>query len=70
MFIKDLLSSPYFSSSLPFVSQIRGHMAGTPPPSPLRCTPFLFIAGRVRHFLPSSTRVEVHMNIPPESISK
>eukprot|EP00610_Laminaria_digitata_P000984 TRINITY_DN2428_c0_g1_i1.p2 TRINITY_DN2428_c0_g1~~TRINITY_DN2428_c0_g1_i1.p2 ORF type:complete len:59 (+),score=13.37 TRINITY_DN2428_c0_g1_i1:130-306(+) len=26
--------------------------------SPLRYVPFIFIARRVRHFLPSSTRVE------------
>ena len=38
-----LLSSPYFSSSLPFVAQIWGHIVGTPPPSPLRCVPFNFL---------------------------
>lgn len=27
---------PYLSSSLPFVRQVRGHIAGTPSPSPLR----------------------------------
>ena len=33
--ILALLSSP----SLPVVTQIRGHIAGPPPPSPLRCVP-------------------------------
>ena len=30
-----------FSSSLRYVAQISGHMAGCPPPSPLRCVPLL-----------------------------
>ena len=54
-----ILSSPCFSSPLPFVTQIRGHIAGTPPPFPLRCVPSSFIARRVQQFLPSSTRVEL-----------
>ena len=28
-----------FSSSLSLVTHVRGHVAGTPPPSPLRCVP-------------------------------
>ena len=34
----------YFSSSLHFVTQIRGHVADTSPPSPLRCMPY-FLRG-------------------------
>ena len=48
------------SRSLPVVTQIRGHIPGPPPPSPLRYNnAFVFIARRILHFLPSSTRVEL-----------
>ena len=58
-----LLSSLYFSRSLqlpPFRNsrQPLGRIAGTPPPSPLRCVPSGCIARRVHKFLPSLTRVE------------
>ena len=57
-----LLSSSYFSSSLPSVTQINHwvtYVGGTPPvpPSQLRCLPPSFIARRVQQFPPSSTRV-------------
>ncbi|CAM9693533.1 unnamed protein product [Laminaria digitata] len=41
------------------ITRIRGHKAGSSPPSPLRFEPSFFIASKVRHFLPSSTRVEL-----------
>ena len=44
------------SRSLPVVTQIRGHITGPPPPSPLRYARSLFIARITQHFLPSSTR--------------
>ena len=37
----------------------RSHIAGSSPPSPLRCAPCIFIARRLQPFLPSSTRVEI-----------
>ncbi|CAM9125254.1 unnamed protein product, partial [Laminaria digitata] len=39
-----VLSLSCFSRSLPFGIQIRGHIAGTPPPSPLRCMYLLFLS--------------------------
>ena len=52
-------------SSLLVVTQIRGHIAGSSPPSPPRLVPFtffsLFLAGRLLPFLPSSTRVELRL---------
>ena len=51
------------TSSLPFVTQIRGQIAGTPPHSPLRCVPSSCFSTRVhQQFLPSSTRVELRMH--------
>ena len=57
-----------FSSHSPFVvllvlplqvvTQIRGHIVGSSPPSPLRYVPCMFIARRIQHFLSSSIRVE------------
>ena len=53
---------PSFTYVLPpssvVITQIRGHIAGYPPP-PLRYSSCIFIARRVQHFLPSSTRVEL-----------
>ena len=53
----------YFFSPLSFVTQINHcrHIAGTPPPSPVRFVPpfYSLIARTVQHFLPSSTRVEL-----------
>ena len=47
------------SRSLPVVAQTRGHIAGPPLASPLRYNnALIFIARRIQHFLPSSTRVE------------
>ena len=40
------------------VTQIRGHIAGSGPPSRLQFVPCIFIATRLQQFLPSSTRVE------------
>ena len=48
------------SPSLPVLTQIRGHIAGRPSPSPLRYVPSFFLARRIQHFLPSSTRVELY----------
>ena len=45
---------PCFSSSLPFVTQIRGHTAGTLPTPPTAGLFFVFNAGRVQHFFPST----------------
>ena len=56
-FSSNLLCSPFFSLSLLGVTQIRGHKAGSSPPSPLRFDPCIFIAKIVNLFLPSSTRV-------------
>ena len=53
--ILALLSLP----SLPLVAQIRGRIAGPPPPSSPRHAPSFFIARKTQHFLPSSTRVEL-----------
>ena len=43
------------------VTQIRGHKAGSSPPSPLHGTSHHFFCGRISHsyFLPSSTRVKL-----------
>ena len=50
------------SYSLPVVTQIRGHIAGPSPPSPLRTVrSFIFIARKIQHFLPWSTRVELYL---------
>ena len=64
-----LLSSQYIlSPSLPVVTQIRGHIAGPPPSSPLRYNnAFNVIARKKQHFLPSSTRVELHYKRTPAS---
>ena len=45
--------------------QIRGHIAGTPPP-PTTVRAFVFIARRVQHFLLSSSHVEscIHTLLP------
>ena len=55
----SLLSSPFYALSLLVATQIRGHIAGSSPPSPLRFVPSIFIARRFQLFLPSSTRVEL-----------
>ena len=39
-----LLSTPFFSLSLLVITQIRGHMAGSSPPSPLWFVPCIFVA--------------------------
>ena len=56
-----LLSSPFLSCSLLVVTQIRGHLAGSFPPSPLGYVPLRFYREKdsFQHFLPSSTRVEL-----------
>ena len=59
-FSSNLLCSPFFSLSLLGVTQIRGHIAGSSPPSPLRFEPCIFIAKIVNLFLPSSTRVALY----------
>ena len=58
-----LLSSPFYSLSLLLivVTQIRSHIAGSSPPSPVRFVPCIFIARRFQLFLPSSTRVELSL---------
>ena len=52
------LPSPSLPVVVLIVPQIQGHIAGPPPPSPLRYVSSVFIARRVQYFLPSSTRVE------------
>ena len=51
------------SRSLPVASEIRGHTAGPPLPSPLRYVPSYLITRRTQHFLPSSTRVELWVRV-------
>ena len=46
---------------LPVVPQIRGHIAGPPPPSPLRYVPSFFMARVIHLHPPSSTRVELYL---------
>ena len=59
-FPSHLLSSPLRSCSLVVVTQIRSHITGSSPPSPLlRYVPIIFIPRRIQHFLPSSARVEL-----------
>ena len=58
--LKKQIILALLSHSLPAVPQIRGHIAGPPPPSPLRYRALIFIARIIQHFLPSSTRVELH----------
>ena len=60
---------PSCSCSLLFivvVTQIRGRIADSSPPSPLRHVPCFFIARGVQPFFPSSTRVGLcHTNAKP-----
>ena len=50
------------SRSLQVAAEIRGHIAGSPPPSPIRTVrAYIFIARRIQHFLPSSTRLEMYL---------
>ena len=49
---------PSFSLSLLDVTQIRGRIAVSSPPFPLRLVPCIFFARRFQLFLPSSTCVE------------
>ena len=59
LFPFHVLYSPFLSCSLLAVTQIRGHIVGSSPPSPLLYMPCIFIARRVRQLLPSSIRVEL-----------
>ena len=63
-FPSNLLSSPYFCSSLPVVTQIRGHIAGisNSPPPPPKVGAFCLIAISFQRFVPWSTRVESCMH--------
>ena len=47
------------SNLLSSLTQIRGHMTGSSPPSPPRFVRYILIARRLPLFLPSSTRVEL-----------
>ena len=63
-FPSRLLYSPFLSCSplLTVVSQIRGHILGSSPPSPLRYTCLAFLSRdrtSIQHFLPSLTRVQL-----------
>ena len=49
------------SPSLPTVTQIRGDIAGPPPPLPTTVRAFIFIASRIQHFLLRSTLVELYL---------
>ena len=55
------LFRPSFSPSILVVTQIRGHIAGSPPPYPLRFVPCIIIARRCQPFLSSLTRVELRL---------
>ena len=59
VFPMPLLISPFYSLSLLVVTQIRGHIAGSSPPYPLRFVPCISIARRLQPFLAPSTRVEL-----------
>ena len=50
--IPSILFLPYFSSSLPVVTQTWGHMAGPPPPSSLRYVPSTFMCAVLGPALP------------------
>ena len=52
---------PSFSLPLLVATQIRGHLAGSSPPSPPRFVPCIFITRIFQLFLPSSTCVELCM---------
>ena len=54
---------PFFLAPSLVATQIRGHIAGSFPPSPPRFVPCIFIARRFQLFLPSSTRVELRLYI-------
>ena len=58
-FFIPFVSPAVLSRFFPVISQIQGHIAGSPPPSPLRYVLSFFIARRTQHFLPSLTRVEL-----------
>ena len=47
-YICPTLSLSDFSSSRPFVTQVRGHIVGSFPSSPLRFVPCIFIARRLK----------------------
>ena len=64
LFIPFIVFALLFSLSLLVVSQIRGPMAGSSPPSPLRFVPCIFIARRFQLFLLSSTCVELCSRTP------
>ena len=52
-FLSHLLSSPFLSFSLLLVTQLRGHIVGS------TVCALRFFARGIRHFLPSSARVEL-----------
>ena len=54
----------FYSLSLLVVTQIRGHIAGSSPPTPLRFVPCIFIGRRFQLFLPSSTRIDLCLPTP------
>ena len=54
-----------FLSPLLVVTQIRGHVAGSSPPSPVRFVPCIFIARRLWPLLLSPTRA-----LPPHATSR
>ena len=61
-FPSHLLSSPFYSLSLPVVTQIRGHIACSFLPLTTTVRALHFIAKRFQlFFLPSSTRVELYL---------
>ena len=62
LFSSHLLFSSSFFLLPPtvVVTQIRGHTAGSSPPSPPPHVPCIFIARKVRPVLPSSIHVELH----------
>ena len=64
-FPPHLLSSPFYSLSLLVVTQIRGHIAGPPPPLPARVRALHVVSRRHQLFLPWSIRVEFTVGAHP-----
>ena len=63
--IQFIILALLLSCSLPVVNQIRGHIAGLFPPSPLRYVPSFSSREYFSIFLPSSTRVQLYLHRYP-----
>ena len=60
----------FLSLVLIVLTQIRGDIAGSSPPSPLRFVPCIFIARRLQPLLPSSTHVGLRLPYPRYALSE